>query len=145
MVHALEEARRVLVPDGVLIDIRPLAERWPIEVVSARGVNETGRVNDLPEQVNADVASNKALADAEARGLFRREQEELFPFFYSWDTPSELEEFIADDWADFIALDEETKRSTRAVWASGDADSRVRVRMKVLITRWKRITDVSQS
>ncbi|HSL30512.1 MAG TPA: hypothetical protein VK900_15035 [Anaerolineales bacterium] len=144
MVHALEETRRVLVPEGVLIDIRPIAERWPIEVVSTRGINETGRVNDLPEQVNADVASNKAMADVEARGWFRREQEELFPFFYSWDTPSELEEFIADDWGDFIELDEETRRTTRAAWASADADSRVRVRMKVSITRWKKITDASQ-
>jgi hypothetical protein len=144
MVHALREARRVLVPEGVLIDIRPLAERWPIEVVSARGIKETGRVNDLPEQVNADAASNKAMAEVEARGWFRREQQELFPFFYSWDTPSELEEFIADDWSDFIDLDEETKRTTRAAWATSDADSRVRVRMKVLITRWRKITGASR-
>lgn len=144
MVHALKEARRVLIPEGLLIDIRPLAERWPIEVVSARGIQETGRVNDLPEQVNADLASNRAMLEVEARGWFRREQEELFPFFYSWDTPSELEEFIAEDWADFIELDEVTKRTTRAVWASADADSRVQVRMKVLISRWSKITDASQ-
>jgi hypothetical protein len=144
MVHALKEARRVLIPEGLLIDIRPLAERWPIEVVSARGIQETGRVNDLPEQVNADLASNRALQEVDARGWFRREQEELFPFFYSWDTPSELEEFIAEDWADFIELDEQTKRTTRAVWASGDADSRVQVRMKVLISRWRKIKGASQ-
>lgn len=144
MVHALEEIRRVLVPEGILIDIRPVGERWPIEMVSAREIKATGRVNDLPEQVSADEASNRAMAEVESRSWFRREQEELFPFFYSWDTPSELEEFIADEWSDFIELDEETKRRTRAAWASGDGDSRVRVRMKVLISRWRKLEDLDR-
>jgi SAM-dependent methyltransferase len=143
MVHALEEIRRVLVPGGILIDIRPLADRWPVEVESRRGFEETGRVDDLPEQVNADVASNAAMRDVEARGWFQREQEKLFPFFYSWDTPSEMEEFLTDDWADFIEIGEDTKRKTRSAWAIGEADSRVRVRVKILITRW-RVRDASR-
>lgn len=139
MVHALDEIRRVLVPDGVLIDIRPLADRWPVEVVSKLGFKEAGRADDLPEQVNADAESNAAMQAVALRGWFRREQEETFPFFYSWDTPSEMEEFIRDDWADFIGLSEELKKATRAAWAIGEADSRVRVRVRVLITRWKRL------
>ncbi len=137
MVHALEEVQRVLVPGGILIDIRPLADHWFAEVVSARGFKETGHVDDLPEQVNGDVAANEAMREAERRGWFKREQEEFFPFFYSWDTPSEMEEFVAEEWSDFIGLGEETKRATRSVWATGDADSRVRVRVKMLITRWR--------
>src|SRR5512145_380303 len=137
MVHALEEIRRVLAPGGTLIDIRPLADRWQVEVESRRGVRETGRVEDLPEQVNGDVAANKAMQAAERDGWFRREQEELFPFFYSWDSPSEMEEFITEDWADFIGLSEEVRQATRSAWAVGDADSRVRVHVKILITRWR--------
>ena len=137
MVHALAEARRVLKPDGILIDIRPLNGQWPIEVASIRGVQETGRVDDLPEPLNADRASNEAMREVESRGWFRREQEELFPFFYSWDTPSEMEQFIAEDWSDFITLREGAKWATRSAWAMGDADSRVQVRVKILITRWK--------
>lgn len=139
MVHALSEIRRVLVPDGILIDMRPLAERWQIEVVSANEFTETGRVLDLPEQVNGDIAANQAVQEAEARGWFKRDQEEFFPFYYSWDTPSEMEEFIDDDWADFIDLSEEARKATRSVWAVGNADSRVRIRMKVLMTRWKKL------
>jgi hypothetical protein len=137
MVHALQETRRVLKPDGILIDIRPLNGEWPIEVVSTRGSKETGRVDDLPEPLNADRASNEAMNEVESRGWFRREQEELFPFFYSWDTPSEMEQFIAEDWSDFITLGEASKWATRSAWATGDADSRVRVRVKISITRWK--------
>ena len=137
MVRALEEVRRVLKPDGILIDVRPLNGGWPIEVASARGSQETGRVEDLPEPLNADRASNEAMQEVEARGWFQREQEQFFSYVYSWDMPSEMEEFVTEDWSDFIGLSEEAKLATRSVWATGDADSRVQVRVKVLIARWK--------
>lgn len=143
MVHALSEIRRVLAPGGVLIDLRPLADQWRVEVASLREVKRTGRVTDLPEQVNGDIASREALQEAGRRGWFVREQDELFPFFYSWDTPSELEEFVKEDWKDFVDLDEETKRVTRSAWAVGDADSRVRVRVEILIARWRKTGDAS--
>lgn len=139
MVHALDEIRRVLTSDGILIDIRPLADRWPVEVVSTVGFKETGRGDDFPEPVSDDRASNAAMQEAESRGWFKREQEDYFPFFYSWDTPSEMEEFIAEDWSDFIDLREEVKKVTRAAWALGEADSRVRIRVKILITRWRKL------
>ncbi|MEO8355221.1 MAG: hypothetical protein ABI621_04855 [Chloroflexota bacterium] len=139
MVDALSEIRRVLVPKGILIDMRPLADRWQVEVVSSRGVRESGRVEDLPEQVSGDVASNKTMQEVESRGWFVRESEDFFPFFYSWDTPSEMEKFADDDWSDFIRLGEADRKSTRSAWAVGDADSRVRIRVKILITRWKKL------
>jgi len=137
MVHALDEIRRVLVPGGVLIDIRPLADRWSIGVGSTGRFKESGRVDDLPIQVNADTASNETMKEAEVRGWFQREQEVFFPFLYSWDTPSEMEEFVAEEWYDFAALSEEAKIATRSAWATANADSRVQIRVKILITRWK--------
>jgi hypothetical protein len=49
-----------------------------------------------------------------------------------------MEEFVNDEWQDFVALDDETKRATRAAWALADADSRVRIRMDVWIARWRK-------
>jgi hypothetical protein len=122
-----------------LIDIRPLNGQWPIEVASTRASRETGRVDDLPEPLKADKASNETVKEGEARGWFNREQEEFFPFFYSWDTPSEMEEFVADDWSDFISLGDAAKIATRSAWAIADADSCVQVRVKILITKWKKL------
>ena len=136
--HALDEIQRVLVPDGILIDLRPLADNWRVEVVSLREVKRTGRVEDLPEQTNSDNASNEAMQEVEKRGWFRREQDELFPFFYSWDTPSEMEEFVDDDWSDFVGMGEDTRRATRSAWAVADGDSRVRVRVEIWIARWEK-------
>lgn len=138
MVDALREVYRVLAPDGILIDMRPFAENWRVEVVSSRGFQGTGWVDDLPAQVNGDIASNEAMREVEARRWFKREQEEFFSLFYSWDTPSEMEEFIDDDWAEFIGLADKDRKATRSAWALSDGDSRVRVRVKVLISRWRK-------
>lgn len=138
MVHALREIHRVLVPDGVLIDLRPLCDHWGIEVFSARETRETGQLTDLPVGLEDDAAANHAIADAQANGLFRREGETFFPIHYVWDTASEMETWIDEEWENVAALEEEAKRATRSAWALGDADSQVRVKVKMLITRWRR-------
>ena len=138
MVHALSEIRRVLTPDGIMIDLRPLLNHWQIDVISARELRETGRVQDFPIGLADDKAANRYAAEAEAKGWFVREQEELFSYLYSWDTPKEMEEWIEEEWHDFIGLDEETKRATRSAWALGDADTQVRINVKMLITRWRK-------
>lgn len=139
MVHALNEIRRALVPGGSLIDIRPILDRWQIDVSSARKVHETGRVRDFPIGLADDRAANGAIAQAAANGWFVRQQEDFFIYSYSWDTPGEMEEWIEAEWEDFIAVEEKTRRTIRSVWATADADSQIRLRVKILITRWKKL------
>jgi hypothetical protein len=137
MVHALSEIRRVLVTEGIMIDLRPLQDRWQIEVTSGREVLKTGSVQDVASLLADDNAANRAMARAEENGWFVREREEYFPYEYSWDTPREMEEWIETEWEDFVTLDEESKKATRSAWSLADADARVQVRAKMLITRWK--------
>ena len=139
MVHALSEIRRVLVPGGVLIDLRPISDHWRIEVCSARMTKETGSVNDLPLGLADDNAATQAMSTAESRKWFQRESESFFPIHYVWDTASEMETWIDEEWENFIGLDEETRRATRSAWALSDADSQVRVKMKMLIAREKKL------
>ena len=137
MVHALSEIRRVLIPNGILIDLRPVLDRWQVEVLSAREIRETGRMQDFPLGLADDEAANQSIANAAENRWFVREQEEFFPYVYSWDTPKDIEEWIEDEWEGFIELDEQTKQATRSTWASADADARVQVKVKMLITKWK--------
>ena len=139
MVHALDEIRRVLVKDGALIDLRPLGDKWRVEVVSARETRQTGTMTDLPAGLEDDNAANQAMMEGERNGWFQRESEKLVAIHYIWDSASEMEEWIDTEWEGFVALEEETRRATRSAWALGDADSQVRVEVKVLITRWKKL------
>ena len=139
MVHALREIHRVLVRDGILIDLRPISDHWSIEVFSARETRETGRVTDLPLGVADDEAANDAIKNAEANGWFLHEDETFFPLHYVWDTASDMEKWIDEEWENFIGLEEDARRATRSAWALGDADSRVRVQVKMLIARLKKL------
>ena len=138
MVHALSEIHRALAPDGIMIDLRPLAGNWPVEVASNREVREAGRASDMPVGLEDDQAANWSVEQAASQDWFVREREELFPFFYYWDSPNEMQAYIEEEWADFITIEEDVWRNIRSLWAVADADARLRVRLKMLITRWKK-------
>ena len=137
--HALSEIHRVLHPHGLLIDLRPLEDRWPVEVTSAPGFQQVGRLLDHEAGLADDEASNRAMAQSTGKGWFQEEQHTFFPFFYYWDTPNEMKEYIEKEWEGFNGLEEQTLQNARSAWASGGAAARLRVRMKMLITRWRKI------
>jgi hypothetical protein len=141
MVHALSEIRRVLVPSGILIDLRPISAERRVEVFSARETREIGDATVLQHETDDEAAANQAMKSVESKGWFLRESEEFFPIHYVWDSPKEMEEWIETEWEDFIEIDEEIKRATRSAWVLGDGDTRVRVRVNMLITRWVKIKD----
>jgi hypothetical protein len=93
-------------------------------------------VRDFPGPLADDEAANRAMAQAAANGWFSRDRKDSFSYYYAWDTPSEMEEWIDTEWEDFLTIDEETKRATRSAWALGDADTQVRLRVKIVIARW---------
>jgi hypothetical protein len=139
MVHALQETRRVLAPGGILIDLRPVGDNWPVELVTGRETREAGRVSDLPLGREDDAAANAAMEHAAQDRLFQRQQEEFFPFHYYWDSPSDMQKYVEEEWQDFIGIDEPVWKSIRSLWAVANADARLRVRVKMLIARWQRL------
>ena len=134
MVHALEEIHRVLDRSGKLIDLRPLLDRWPVEVASNSLISQAGRVTDLAGPLADDAAADQALAEAESRGWFLREREDVFPFYYYWDTPKEMQEYIDETWNDVIRIEAGLWKDLRSSWATANADVRVRLRLKMKIT-----------
>jgi hypothetical protein len=139
MVHALDEIRRTLKLNGVLIDLRPVESNWSVEVSSSTGDQLAGRLNDMPTGLADDEAAFKAMREAESRRWYIKEKEEEFAFFYCWDTPSEMKEFMETEWEDFEKMDESVYRAAQSLWSQANADAQVRVRVKMLITKWKRM------
>jgi hypothetical protein len=138
MVHALDEIRRTLKPNGILIDLRPVEANWSVEIVSSAGYQVSGRLSDLPAAVVDDEAAFNAMRAAESKGWYSKKEEKEFAFFYYWDTPSEMKEFMEDEWEDFEKLEEDVYKKTSSLWASSNADARVRVRVNMLITKWEK-------
>ena len=141
MVHALEEIKRTLVPLGLLIDLRPLLGAWPVEIAWGNDYREVGRLTDIPEALSDDEAANRAIDEAARRNWFTLEGGERFSLFYSWDTASDMEQFLHDEWDGFVQLDEKVGRAAKSAWAVANADARVRVRVEMMINRWKKVTN----
>jgi hypothetical protein len=139
MVHALREICRVLIEHGAIIDLRPLTGAWPIEVISRGQRDIVGDVKSVAEGIADDAAANEAMETASSEGWLGREQEDLFDFRYYWNSPGEMKEYMDEEWDDFAAVEADVWQAVRRRWALADADARVSVRLKMLITRWKKL------
>src|SRR5258708_38050854 len=70
MVHALQEARRVLKPGGILIELRPAPIHRRVWITSGGGDQLLGAMSEV---LDDDRAANQAVAEVLRSGLFTRE------------------------------------------------------------------------
>jgi len=99
---------------------------------------EAGQLIDLPGALEDDQAATQAIQEAGSLGWFKREREVDFDFFYYWDTPSEMKEFIDTKWDGFEKLEDALYNAAQSAWAVADGDARLRVRLRMMIALWKK-------
>ncbi len=138
MVHALEEIRRVLIPEGLLVDLRPLAKPGSVELVAGGRQLKMGRLTDFPSEKIEEKASNSAFRKAARLGWFVRESNASFPFFYYWDSPREMRDYIQEEWSDFTVMEDDLFSTIQSAWEAAGPDRRVCVRLKILLRRWRK-------
>lgn len=136
MVHALQELWRVLVPHGLLIDLRPVALDPPLEIIDGEQLFLAGRA-DVSPAIPDDLASNEALAEIVGQGRFVREREALFDYAIYWDTLEEMLAYAESSWIR-VSLPEAIVAEARRLLAASAGNARLRVRRRMVISRYKK-------
>jgi hypothetical protein len=131
MVHALREARRVLKPDGILIDLRPAIEHSRVGILRAGRFLELGRTC---ETFDGGRAANRAISRVLARKLFRQLWRVRFECDVVFGSPGALREWLAE-YTDLAGLRAHEKLVQRAMVASrrGRGTSRIVYRIPLVM------------
>jgi len=93
MVHALREARRVLKPGGVAIDLRPAMVHRRVQV---RRAGQAQLVGVLRENFDDDRAANRAVAQVVGQRLFKPEGRQRLPLDRVMDGLPDFNAWLAD-------------------------------------------------
>lgn len=136
--HALERIWRALAPKGVLVDVRPIAARWPLEVVTPVRVQRAGRVDDSPSLAD-DRAADRALRVIERRGLLRRSQRAVFSLAYVWDSLEEMQAYVAERWEGCAVLPHAVIERAARLSQAGAEPARVRIVLRMVISAYEKL------
>ena len=138
--HALERIWTALAPNGMLVDVRPVAARWPLEIVGSGRVARAGRVDDSPNTVD-DRAADAAMHAVERGGLFRRIDQATFPFSYLWDSVEEMTVYVAANMEDWVILPDRLLARARELEREARGERRVRITLRMIMRTYARLDE----
>ena len=95
MVDALNEASRVLKPEGTLLDLRPIGTLGPIEILAETTEEVVGRLDGTPGEAD-DRACQRAVDTLVSTGRLSVASVTRFELPYHWDSASELQDDLAE-------------------------------------------------
>ena len=93
MDHALQEARRVLKPDGYLIDLRPIHSHRRVGISRAGNPRQLGIMREIFDD---DLAADRAVAQALQDGVFKLEKHMRFNCNRVMDSYKEFEDWLIE-------------------------------------------------
>jgi hypothetical protein len=93
MVHALQEAHRVLKPNGILLDLRPAPVHRQLGLGEGRRWQQLGTLHEL---LDDDHAADAAVAQVLRQGLFRRERRVQVQLDRVMDTVEDCRAWLAE-------------------------------------------------
>ncbi len=138
MVHALHEAWRVLLPQGILIDLRPLCADAPLEIVGAASVELAGVV-DMSPDIADEIAADQAIDSVVSDGIFKKIQLDHFDFAYYWETVADMLADLDEYWKTEVILRAGVIRRARALFKKYQPQARVRLRMPMKLEKFERV------
>jgi hypothetical protein len=135
MVHALDEAWRVLVPQGTMVDLRPLCLDAPVDV-RYREKNEFAGIIDMSPDIADEIAADKAVKGVVSGGLFAELSVERFEIAYYWKTVKGMMAELHTRWMDDIIIDESVIRNAYELFARHRGDKKVRIRLQMKLAKY---------
>ena len=136
MVHALSEARRVLLPGGRLIDLRPTMLNRRVELVLPEATLFIGEIDSSSTRPD-HVVANEALDAALLAGEFGLEHMTTFPYVHDLDSLADLREFKAGFRRS--VMPEAIFEQIASLTADESADFLIRIRREMLVARYRRL------
>lgn len=140
MVHALEEAERVLVPGGQLIDLRPVSVDSRLEIIDGEAVRPAGMVDfsgGLPE----DQAADQAVTQRLLRGGLFPEGDRQFEHAYYWEDLASMKAYAEERWSESASVPERVYRRAEDLIRKSLGPVRIRVRLLVHLAAYRKAPD----
>lgn len=138
MVHALNEAWRVLVPQGNMIDVRPLSIDVPLEIIFKGGRESAGMV-DMSPDLKYDIAADKAIDIVLDEAIFREIKVEYFDFALYWKTFHGMMADFEDRWKDEIILADEVIQRAKSLYKERRPKVKFRLGMRMKLGKYEKI------
>jgi hypothetical protein len=137
MVHALEQARRVLVPQGILLDLRPYGWQAPLEFLHG-GRTQPIAMLDTSSDWPDSLAADRAFESAVQVGLFQPSHTESFDQAYYWDSVADLLVDYNEKWKGDIKLPRSAVRKAARMYQEVSTPARLRIRFPVKLGVYKK-------
>jgi hypothetical protein len=119
MVDALQEVCRVVVPGGIVVDLRPMSARYRLEVVTDAVATAVAEIEAYEAQ-DDDNAADAAVRHAVSQGWLLPGGGIQFDFEFYWDTVVEMKAFAETSrrmrrgGLDYAELEEQRRRLSGA-------------------------------
>jgi hypothetical protein len=135
MVHALQEAWRVLVPCGIMIDLRPRSDNMPLEILHKDGVDSAGLV-DMSPGLADDQAADEAINTLLAAGSFQQILADRFLFTHYWKSVQEFLEDWNERWKDWAILPDDVLQRASHLYKQHESRARLRLQMTEILNMY---------
>lgn len=121
-----------------MIDLRPIASGWPVEILTKTSELFVGRLDDS-DRSKTDSATNRAIMDAVRSGWFRKEYEDSYDYAYYWDSVEKMKAFIEEDWSETAFLSNDVADEAQRLLLEAGAGAEIRIRRNMVIARYRKL------
>jgi hypothetical protein len=137
MVHALKEICRVVNPGGCLLDLRPRATDWQVEIVIDGQVMVAGRVDNAPH-VPDEQAADRAIIQMVEGGWLALEKQAICDCNLYWPTLDDMATYYAESPSPPCTIPQSLLVAGRTFLKESGQNKQVRIRLALGFSVYRR-------